>query len=89
MEPNPLVGAEVQRIRVAFEAASRELSAALTALSDVHLDDLGTPVSDPAVARGVADLRTTLEHLRSTADDCARVTGRHGGGPATPEAGEG
>jgi hypothetical protein len=77
VEPTPLVGAEVQRIRAAFQAASLELSAALTAMSEVDGGDLGTPTSDRAVTTALADLRTSLERLQSTADDCVLATGRH------------
>jgi hypothetical protein len=86
VEPTPLVGAEVQRIRAAFQAASLELSAALTAMSEAGVDRLGTPTSERAVADGLADLRTTLERFQATADACVAATGRHVGGtdPAGP-----
>lgn len=77
MESTPLLGAEVQRIRAAFQAASLELSAALDAMSEADLTGFGTPTSDPAVVAGMADLRTSIERVRSTADDCVAVTGRH------------
>jgi hypothetical protein len=77
------VGAEVQRIRAAFQAASMELSAALHAMSEVDLSDLGTPTSDPAVTTGLSDLRTSLERQQATADACVLATARHLGGPDT------
>lgn len=80
MEAKPLVGVEIQRIRAAFQVASLELSAALTVMSEADLSDLGTPTSDPSVTTGLADLRTSLERLASTADDCVLATGRHLGG---------
>jgi hypothetical protein len=81
VESTPLLAAEVQRISAAFQAASLELSAALTAMSDVDAGDLGTPTSDPAVTTALADLRTSLERLQATADDCVLATGRHLGDP--------
>ena len=85
MEPKPLLGAEVRRIRAAFDAASLELAAALTAMSEADLTTVGTPASDVHVAAGMADLRTALERLQAAADDCVRTTGRHMGDAATTE----
>jgi hypothetical protein len=93
VESTPLLGAEVQRIRAAFQAASLELSAALEGMSEADLTGFGTPTSDPAVVAAMADLRTSIERVRSTADDCVAVTGRHlvprGDGPGSTGDGPG
>ncbi|MGH3508210.1 MAG: hypothetical protein ACRDO2_13500 [Nocardioidaceae bacterium] len=70
---------------MAFQAASLELAAALTAMSEADLTTVGTPASDVHVAAGLADLRTALERLQATADACVRGTGRHLSEAATTE----
>jgi hypothetical protein len=46
-------------------------------MSELDAGDLGTPTSGTAVTTALADLRTSLERLQSTADDCVVATGRH------------
>lgn len=75
----PLVAAEAQRINVAFQTVSAELSAVVTALRDLDLDNVGTPSCDRSVATGMSDLRTALSRLLTTSDACAQAMGRHSG----------
>ena len=82
MEPGPLMAAEVQRIEMAFRAASAELSAALAVIHDANLAGVGVPTGDAAVSAGLADLRASLERLQGTADDCVAATRRQLGGAA-------
>ncbi len=78
MSSLPLVGAEVQRIRVAFTAVSGRLEAALSSLSDVDGARVGTPGADAAVETGMSDLVATLRRLQASAEDCTSAMRRHG-----------
>ncbi|HEY7042050.1 MAG TPA: hypothetical protein VH419_00120 [Nocardioidaceae bacterium] len=83
MDSLPLVGAEVQRIDVAFTAVSAELAGVLSSLREVDLTSVGTPTADAAVATGMADLQASLTRLRGTADECVLVLRRHGTAEST------
>ena len=80
MEPYPLVGAEVQRVRSAFAAASRELTAALAACTDLDVASLGASSDGSTVEAAVQDLRDALGQLRATGEESADVAARHLGG---------
>jgi hypothetical protein len=85
VEPKPLVGAEVQRIRAAFQAASLELQAALTVTSEMDPSGVGSDTTDAAVTAGLRDLRAAVGRLEQTATGCVTATTRHipGEGPTT------